>query len=292
MAMRTPRIRCISQENAGVSAARNRGIAAAQADLISFLDADDEYRPGFLATVLRLRGQYPQAGAFSTAYEIKEPGAKCYAPPFSNIPSAPWEGIIPNYLQALLSCSPVSSSSTSVPRSIFRAVGTFPVGVRDGEDLDMWLRIALKYPMAFSRYTGATYHRDSARRSVQGAAPGSELRYISTAREALISDAVPDALRAGLRELIEVHRLAWARDCVLAGEMGKARELLKTCHPTGCRGRKLWWSFWAALPRGLVSACFFLKIRILNRGIQEVLSVFESVWDSCRHRRASNKDTE
>ena len=39
------RIACLRIDHAGPSAARNRGIAAAQADLIAFLDSDDLWLP-------------------------------------------------------------------------------------------------------------------------------------------------------------------------------------------------------------------------------------------------------
>jgi len=51
-AMREPRIRVITQENRGVSSARNAGLDAAKGQWISFLDSDDELLPGAYSQLL------------------------------------------------------------------------------------------------------------------------------------------------------------------------------------------------------------------------------------------------
>lgn len=94
------RIRLIQQTNAGECAARNRAILEARTDLLALLDADDEWKPIFLETVLRLREKYPQAGAYATAYEIRDPELGRLKLKYKAIPPAPWEGIIPNYLES------------------------------------------------------------------------------------------------------------------------------------------------------------------------------------------------
>lgn len=50
-ANKTPRIKITSQENHGVSHARNRGLQQASGAFICFLDADDTLRPDFLRTL-------------------------------------------------------------------------------------------------------------------------------------------------------------------------------------------------------------------------------------------------
>src|SRR5262249_6169002 len=61
-----PRFRVITQRNGGEGAARNRGIAEASAELIAFLDADDEWDRDFLEAMVRLYRKYPGAALFSS----------------------------------------------------------------------------------------------------------------------------------------------------------------------------------------------------------------------------------
>ena len=52
IAARYPAFRCIHQPNAGVSAARNRGLQETAGDFIAFLDADDVIAPNYLQELL------------------------------------------------------------------------------------------------------------------------------------------------------------------------------------------------------------------------------------------------
>ena len=58
----------IHQDNAGVSTARNNGVASSNGDYICFLDADDWWAPNFLERMDWLIKEYPEAGIYGVNY--------------------------------------------------------------------------------------------------------------------------------------------------------------------------------------------------------------------------------
>ena len=157
-----PRIKLIEQKNSGVSAARNRGILNANAKYIAFLDADDAWYPDFLDTIKNLIKKFPEAGAYATAYKVKEPNGKYYKVNFSPIPPFPWNGIISNYFECLASGNhSIQTSAVCIKNDIFDSVGLFDTSFTMGEDTDMWIRLFLKTNIVFSTKIKVIYFRDS-----------------------------------------------------------------------------------------------------------------------------------
>jgi glycosyltransferase involved in cell wall biosynthesis len=144
------RIKLVSQENGGVSVARNRGIMEATYEYISFLDADDEWKPYYLETVRNLILQYPEAGAYATAYEIMGTDKVISIPKYKFIPEAPWKGYLPSYFRSALGVPPLWTSAVTIPKYVFDEVGGFPEGVVIGQDKEVWERVAIKFKIAFT----------------------------------------------------------------------------------------------------------------------------------------------
>ncbi len=160
-----PRIKLLCQQNAGVSAARNRGINEARGELIAFLDADDAWRPNFLDTIMRLRKNYPNSGAYSTSFECQNSEGKIAKKRNKGTLTIGWEGVFDDYFQYAIKNKLFCSSSVAIPRSVFEDVGLFDTSLIWGEDLNMWCRVALKYKVAFSNTICAIYFQDADNRA-------------------------------------------------------------------------------------------------------------------------------
>lgn len=157
--IRDPRIRLIRQANAGVGAARNKGVAESSAPHICFLDADDWWEPTFLEEMACLIEKHPTAGIYGTGYWIVKNGKKRLAP--IGVDNAFVEGEI-NYCQvyAKTLCMPLWTGAVCMPRKVFDEQEGFPIGIKLGEDFLLWIRVALRYNVVFLNKPLSNYNQD------------------------------------------------------------------------------------------------------------------------------------
>ena len=118
----SPLIRLVTQKNAGVSAARNRGAVLARSEYIAFLDADDRWQPGYLEKMAFLIEQYPDCGAYAAAFDIVS-GDRIY----SNVHPAQ-EGIVPDFFREAMRSYICQPSERSFRVAFFRSSGGFRKG--------------------------------------------------------------------------------------------------------------------------------------------------------------------
>lgn len=145
------RIRLINQKNAGVSVARNRGIQESKGDYIALLDGDDEWKPDYLETQMELTQKYPECDVFAVNYCFRDMAGQTIPTKINKLLFTGPDGILINYFE-VASCShpPICSISIMVRKGVFESVGGFPVGIKSGEDLLTWARLACKYKIAYS----------------------------------------------------------------------------------------------------------------------------------------------
>lgn len=153
----------IRQSNQGVSAARNTGLKLAKYPYVAFLDADDEWRPNHIALLIELIDQNPKAALLSTGHLIRR-GGQLICP--RSFYSEGWQGPVNDFFVAFSKgLSLVNSSTACVRKEALLAVGGFPVGVRRGEDVVTWLKLALRYPVAHAAKATVIFNQDAINRS-------------------------------------------------------------------------------------------------------------------------------
>lgn len=128
---------CLSQEHKGGNAARNKGIAAANHDLIAFLDSDDLWEPSKLMAQVRLLLEHPSAvGCFCDAVEF-------VGPRDDSVPASDVVGTSVDLAgEILVRDSTAPTSCWVAKRSALLEAGCFDVALEARQDWDMWIRLA------------------------------------------------------------------------------------------------------------------------------------------------------
>jgi glycosyltransferase involved in cell wall biosynthesis len=134
------RIRAIFQANAGLSGARNTGVAAATGEYIALLDADDTIEPNYTQRMLEALGRDPQADGVYCGFRFVDQDDHALGQVENRL-------VAPGDLYAAM----LIDGNFWVPESLlartacYRELGQFDTRQRFVEDWDVWLRFSRRY---------------------------------------------------------------------------------------------------------------------------------------------------
>src|SRR5215210_671832 len=137
-----PAVRPVGESPAGVSAARNAGLAMVDTPWVAFVDDDDVWAPDKLILQLQALRDAPEArwscvGSVSVDAELRILSHQ--GPPAQT-------DLADRALQ--VNCIPGGGSGVVASTELVRAVGGFDPALSNLADWDLWIRLALAAPVA------------------------------------------------------------------------------------------------------------------------------------------------
>jgi glycosyltransferase involved in cell wall biosynthesis len=149
------RLRVIGQENAGPSAARNRGFDASHGEIIAFQDSDDLWEPTKLERQVALLSKFdktvPCCVCNAMMRNIYGDGQGHLSFDLALLRPAHEEGLWVNVTEVLASRFVLFNQTVAIRRNAFERVGGFDASLRCLEDLDLALKLSLEGPWAYIR---------------------------------------------------------------------------------------------------------------------------------------------
>ncbi|GGF25635.1 glycosyltransferase family 2 protein [Flavobacterium limi] len=210
------RIQIYSQKNQGASAARNLGIKKSKGNFIAFLDADDYWFPNHLETLQKLIQDCPNAGLYASRYISKVSEKRFVKNSFLNL-SEKFSGIIPDFFYSSLVSRIALTSAVVVPKRVFDKTGFFNTSISSGQDLDLWIRIAILFPAAITGNVTVEYN----------AMDNRSLSKKNISKKKLIDFSVfqkEEATHPTLKAFLDVNRMDYALKFKISGNTKAAYE--------------------------------------------------------------------
>lgn len=142
------KIRYVYQNNAGVSAARNRGVNEAKYEWIAFLDSDDYWLPHHLKHIVTaIEATHGEAVLYFSDLQLPfDKGALRYWDLCGLEISGPFEFRGDAGEWALMRIQPMMFQSSIISRTTYLRVGGLPEQLLTKEDTLLFFKLALLYP--------------------------------------------------------------------------------------------------------------------------------------------------
>ncbi|MDO5510807.1 MAG: glycosyltransferase family 2 protein [Weeksellaceae bacterium] len=145
------RVQIHRQANAGVSAARNAGIALAQGAYTALLDADDYWCPNYLQSIVHIIQSHESPEIIACRYASKAEHLKCETTSPNYLP-------VQDYFTVAMRNTLLSASSVIVLTSHLKQ-HLFDNTIRMGEDTDVWFRLNMGTARLFYITEPLVYYR-------------------------------------------------------------------------------------------------------------------------------------
>lgn len=138
------------QENQGASEARNNAVKLSSGKYMAFLDADDIWEPDHLQRLSDSINSFPNSGIYTNNYSIKfsESLVKPAILNFDYSGNKPFK--VDDFFKASMKDTVVWTSACCIEKTKFIEYGMFNPIYLSSQDLDMWIRIALKESVIFN----------------------------------------------------------------------------------------------------------------------------------------------
>jgi GT2 family glycosyltransferase len=144
------------RQPANVGNARNFStcVQRARGELVHLLHSDDAVLPGFYEALAAAFARHPELGAAFCSYLPMTADGRRHAPVARLQEQA---GILPNWLERIAGGQKLQTPCMVVRRAVYERLGGFDERIRYGEDWEMWVRVAARYPVWYEPRALAAY---------------------------------------------------------------------------------------------------------------------------------------
>lgn len=140
-----------NERNSGVAASRNRALEHAKGEYITFLDQDDIWLPRKLEIQVSVIQANPGIGLLHAGYARIDPNG-ALLPAYRELPAERFSDPdatvdVRDVFAEIFVTNDIQPLTTMIPREVMEVVGPFDAELPGVDDYELWLRIALRYPV-------------------------------------------------------------------------------------------------------------------------------------------------